>query len=439
MKTIAYIIFLFLFGSLYLNAQQEHVVTRGETFETIARKYSITVEELMEANKVSNVCYVGRKLVIPTFGIPLSKDTVLPDYIEKMLISNDKKVLTKDLAATYQVGYALWKKKKYDASIVYLRSAAEDGETRAFFPLADCYLQNDPNKNEDEALFWLQKTVNESKDKSEVIKASALLKEMCKEEETAPNGNSINNDIVSYNNNQNESEQNNPTIATNTKTQIEISEIKDLFDLAYNTPDTEAQTKYDIYMQVIQADPYNNYGYKAPAYNNLGVLYESLGDINNAKICYEYALQANPNYDKAKQNLKNVKAQRRSQFWNNIGNALGVVGQALETINSSHTGGTYNTYQGGGGGSYSSGSNGGGSSNSERICVSCGGSGKCSAQGWADKYRCHGSGRCLHCSNTGTQRDFGITRVCTTCKGTKKCQYCKGSGKCSTCNGRGKR
>ena len=235
MKTIAYIIFLFLFGSLYLNAQQEHVVTRGETFETIARKYSITVEELMEANKVSNVCYVGRKLVIPTFGIPLSKDTVLPDYIEKMLISNDKKVLTKDLAATYQVGYAF-----------YLRSAAEDGETRAFFPLADCYLQNDPNKNEDEALFWLQKTVNESKDKGEVKKASALLKEMCKDEETELNDNSINNDIASYNNNQNEREQNNPTIATNTNfnpTMLKPYTIKDMMGETTFYPQADGSSK----------------------------------------------------------------------------------------------------------------------------------------------------------------------------------------------------
>ena len=225
---------------------------------------------------------------------------------------------------------------------------------------------------------------------------------------------------------------------TNNGTPSIVSEIKELFDLAYNTPDTEAQTKYDRYMKVIQADPYNSYGYKAPAYNNLGVLYESLGDLKNAKACYEYALQANPNYDKAKQNLKNVKAQRRSQRWNNIGNALGAVGQTLGTMNGNQTGGSYNTYPGGSG-SYGSGSTGGGGSTSERTCVSCGGSGKCSAQGWADKYRCHGSGRCQHCNNTGTQRDYGQTRVCSTCNGTKKCHYCGGSGRCSTCGGTGKR
>lgn len=223
---------------------------------------------------------------------------------------------------------------------------------------------------------------------------------------------------------------------TTSTTTSQSSSIKEMFDLAYNTPDAEAQTKYDRYMQVIQADPYNSYGYKAPAYNNLGVLYENLGDLKNAKTCYEYALQANPNYDKAKENLKNVKAQRRRQRWSNIGNALGAVGQALGSMNGGQTNGTYNTYQGGGS-SYSGSS--GGSSSGERTCVSCGGSGKCAAQGWADKYRCHGSGRCQHCNNTGTQRDYGNTRVCSTCNGTKKCHYCGGSGRCSTCGGSGKR
>ena len=85
-------------------------------------------------------------------------------------------------------------------------------------------------------------------------------------------------------------------------------------------------------MQVIKADPYNSYGYKAPALNNLGVLYESLGDLNNAKACYEYALQACPTYDMAKQNLKSVKAQRRSKRWSTIGNILGTVGETLGTM-----------------------------------------------------------------------------------------------------------
>ena len=89
------------------------------------------------------------------------------------------------------------------------------------------------------------------------------------------------------------------------------------------------------------------------------------------------------------------------------------------------------------GGSYG-GSTASGSS-SERVCPSCQGTGKCSTQGVYDKYRCHGSGRCQHCSSYATQSDYGNTRVCSTCNGTKKCHYCGGSGNCSTCGGTGKR
>lgn len=131
------------------------------------------------------------------------------------------------------------------------------------------------------------------------------------------------------------SEYNNQTNNAQASTNNKAASIKELFDLAYNTPDTEAQTKYDRYMQVIKADPYNSYGYKAPALNNLGVLYESLGDLNNAKACYEYALQACPTYDMAKQNLKSVKAQRRSKQWSTIGNILGTVGETLGTMSNS--------------------------------------------------------------------------------------------------------
>jgi len=227
---------------------------------------------------------------------------------------------------------------------------------------------------------------------------------------------------------------------TTTTTTSQSSSIKDMFDLAYNTPDTEAQTKYNRYMQVIQADPYNTYGYKAPAYNNLGVLYETLGDLKNAKACYEYALQTNPNYDKAKDNLKNVKAQRRSQRWNNISNALGAVGQALGTMSGGQTNGTYNTYQGGGdshGGSSSGGYSGGSGSS---TCKRCQGSGRCSSMsGTANKYYCHGSGKCGYCNGSGIVRNLGQTITCTACNGRGRCKYCNGSGKCSDCGGSGKR
>lgn len=231
-------------------------------------------------------------------------------------------------------------------------------------------------------------------------------------------------------------------------------DVKAMFDLAYNTSDSDAQTKYNRYMEVVRADPYNRYGYKAPAYNNVGVLYESLGDLGRAKNYYELALQVNPSYAMAKQNLKNVKAQRRSQRWANIGNALGAVNEALNTINSAQSGGTYNNtssysgstntgnysgYSSGSGSGYSSGG-GSGSSSGSTTCNRCNGSGKCSSLSvTADKYYCHGSGRCGYCSGNGTLRNLGQTIVCTACNGNGKCKYCNASGKCSSCHGTGKK
>lgn len=226
--------------------------------------------------------------------------------------------------------------------------------------------------------------------------------------------------------NSNKSSQGN---ANSTSTDV----VKNLFDVAYNTPDSEAQKKYNRYMKVIQADPYNKIGYKAMAYNNLGVLYESLGDLKNAKACYEYALQANPNYDKAKDNLKGVKAKRRNQLWNNVGNALGSVGQVLGTISRTQLNETLNESYQGSGGSLSNGHSGG------SVCKRCQGSGRCSSMsGTANKYYCHGSGKCGYCYGKGTIRKLGQTITCTACDGNGKCKYCNGSGRCSDCNGSGK-
>lgn len=206
---------------------------------------------------------------------------------------------------------------------------------------------------------------------------------------------------------------------------------KNLFEAAYNTPDSDPQTKYNRYMQAIQADPYNREGYKVLSYNNIGALYENLGDLKNAKAYYEYALQINPNYGKAKENLKRVKAQLRSQRWNNIGNVLGAVGQTLETMNSGQTGNINSTT---GGGGYS-----GGSTNSS-TCKKCQGSGRCSSMsGTANKYYCHGSGKCGYCNGSGIIRNLGQTITCTACNGRGRCKYCNGSGKCSDCDGSGKR
>ncbi|GAB4565282.1 MAG: hypothetical protein Kow0047_15720 [Anaerolineae bacterium] len=49
------------------SAQRTHIVQRGETLQSIAIRYGVTVRALAEANNIQNVnqIYVGQKLIIP--------------------------------------------------------------------------------------------------------------------------------------------------------------------------------------------------------------------------------------------------------------------------------------------------------------------------------------------------------------------------------------
>lgn len=147
--------------------QREHVVQRGEDFSSIAKKYGITEQELMEANPSSTACYTGRKLLIPKHGVPVVREKPTPKELDIELLSSNDDVLTKNTVTTYQVGQALWKKKKYDDAMSYLHVAADSGEVRAYYPLGDCYAQKDAAySNEKTALHWYYKAVEEVKDKA---------------------------------------------------------------------------------------------------------------------------------------------------------------------------------------------------------------------------------------------------------------------------------
>ncbi len=129
--------------------QREHVVQRGEDFASIAKKYAITEQELMDANPASKACYVGRKLIIPQHGVPVERKAVEAEPLDIKLLSDDKDILTKSSATTYQVGQALWRKGKYDEAVSYLTKAVDAGEPRAYYPLGECYAQKDAKCHDD--------------------------------------------------------------------------------------------------------------------------------------------------------------------------------------------------------------------------------------------------------------------------------------------------
>lgn len=196
--------------------------------------------------------------------------------------------------------------------------------------------------------------------------------------------------------------------------------VKELFEEAYNTSDSEAQLKYDRYQKVLQADPKNVYGYKSLVYNNIGCLYDNLGDKKNARDYFEAALKINPNNENAKKNLKSVKRKIRAENWSNIGNALGSLGEALGR---GQTGGSYNNSYQGTTGTYN-GSSGGNSGNS--VGSSSSGSSvytKCTS--------CNGTGRCSSCKGKGYKFNSysGHDDECPSCRGKGSCPICYGRGK----------
>ena len=73
------ILFTLFFISVFTSQAQtmkSHTIARGETIESIAKKYGITLEELLKANPgVERMHYVGMALKIPTIQQTLSTST----------------------------------------------------------------------------------------------------------------------------------------------------------------------------------------------------------------------------------------------------------------------------------------------------------------------------------------------------------------------------
>lgn len=199
-----------------------------------------------------------------------------------------------------------------------------------------------------------------------------------------------------------------------------IGSIEELFNRAYSTPDSEAQTKLSLYMQVVEADAGNKEGYQVVAYNNIGSLYEDLGDLKNARVYYEKSLQIQPSYELAKKNLKRIKSQQRTERWNNFANALGQVANTLGNGNVVQDGSSYDNGAIQNDVSYSGGET-QTKSRAARNCTHCAGTGECKT--------CLGRGRILG----KIDQEW---HPCPSCnpdgKASKekkgKCTFCKGTG-----------
>ena len=117
--------------------------------------------------------------------------------------------------------------------------------------------------------------------------------------------------------------------------QVDEDKVKEIFEQAYNASNNETQQKYNLYMDVIKADPYNRTGYLALAYNNIGVIYENSGNEDKAIDYYRIATIISPDYQLAINNLNRVKSNRNSRRWDSAINNLSAVGQSLKSLGNS--------------------------------------------------------------------------------------------------------
>jgi len=102
MKKIVLIIFYFWLMQVFAFAQSTtiHVVQRGETVASIAKKYGISEEELKKANPdINDYFYAGMKLVIPK----KEKSIANSPSDSKSLISQDKSKVSKNNSSSHTV------------------------------------------------------------------------------------------------------------------------------------------------------------------------------------------------------------------------------------------------------------------------------------------------------------------------------------------------
>jgi tetratricopeptide (TPR) repeat protein len=81
--------------------------------------------------------------------------------------------------------------------------------------------------------------------------------------------------------------------------------IKEAFNLALqNHQNNNLQNAHSYYQKVLKINPNH-----ADAHNNLGAIFQNLGENQKAKSCYEKAIKINPNYVNAHNNLGNIFAE----------------------------------------------------------------------------------------------------------------------------------
>lgn len=214
--------------------------------------------------------------------------------------------------------------------------------------------------------------------------------------------------------------------------QTTTSTVRDIFQQAYNLPSSQVAEKAELYVKVINDDPYNREGLHSQCYNNIAVLYEGEGNLKKAKEYYEKAVQIDPSNTVASNNLKRVKQERRNERWNKVGAVLGAIGNSLEVTTGMPVGSSIGNSLG------NSIANETLAANQQRIDLGGGNydihtrndDGSLDVKSVRICFGCHGSRICQACNGVGgkTMSYSGTYYPCGMCGQTGRCKACMGQG-----------
>lgn len=124
------------------------------------------------------------------------------------------------------------------------------------------------------------------------------------------------------------------TTLSKTTGKAERSIARMIFDEAYDMPLSRAQEKYDKYMLCVAVDDSNKEGFKGSALNNIGSMFEDLGDTDTALSYYQQA--SDLGNSKARENLKRIRRDRRLDMAMQISQALSDAASNLAASASSY-------------------------------------------------------------------------------------------------------
>jgi hypothetical protein len=72
-------------------SQSTHIVQRGETYELIAKRYNISLNELMDANPGDSGCFIGMKLNIPAGAV----------FSNRIVVTTNQEIMKLDMASKH--------------------------------------------------------------------------------------------------------------------------------------------------------------------------------------------------------------------------------------------------------------------------------------------------------------------------------------------------